>query len=536
MGLAERPNAREIEQTRRMILWDLFAFCEQVLGYDKLSRVFHGPMLANWDRVDRLRLLTGRQIDMGDLWPRDHIKTWCERARIIRAYAVRPDLTVVWWHAVEEMAQESAVAVGKQLQENARLRPFFPPGVLPSPSAKKFVTASGFSLRSNRSGDAPSMRAWGAGSEATGGHSNWGVLDDPVGYNDTVDSQHPAKIRWYQATARNVVRSDGWVDVIGTRWDEGDLYNHLMKPEHRFIWTVRGALERDGKPDESGEPTYLTRDQIERKRVALGPVMFPLQMQNDASHAAEAPWKPADCEHRITLESASGPGFKVCIMDPAARGVGGEDWMKEKSRGDGSKDRWAIQVWKFRRHEMRRERIWLDGDSSEVWSTEQGMARACQMMKKWGVRHVAIEDHSPYHYMNAFCRVAKDQGVPSPSYFDPGARFSNLILLAGRAQGKNPRFGAFVGKAQTGEIMICDTVPDDQVERFLNQVRHWVPRGNSNGLPFDDEADCATYSMDPSLESFVPRGAPDKAPDTLPPEFRPVNPVFNRGGRHIRFQ
>ena len=72
------------------------------------------------------------------------------------------------------MACESAVAIGKTFQQHKEFRKLRPE-IMPSVNAKKFVTASGFSLRANRIGDAPSMRAWGSGSEATGGHSRIGV-------------------------------------------------------------------------------------------------------------------------------------------------------------------------------------------------------------------------------------------------------------------------------------------------------------------------------------------------------------------------
>jgi hypothetical protein len=47
--------------------------------------------------------------------PRDHIKTWCERARILQCYLLDPSVTVTWWHAVEDKAVESADAIAESM-------------------------------------------------------------------------------------------------------------------------------------------------------------------------------------------------------------------------------------------------------------------------------------------------------------------------------------------------------------------------------------------------------------------------------------
>ena len=515
----------------------LYYFATEYLGYDKLSKSFHGPMLAEWDRIDRARH-KGNLIDTLDLWPRDHIKTWCERARVIRYYLYDPTATITVWHSVEEISQESAVAIGKTLRTNLKLRKVFQDGVLPSPHAKRFEGASGFSLRSNRIGDAPSFRAWGAGSEATGGHSKIGWLDDPTGMNDVMDNQHATKKKWFQGTVCNVVKSGGWKDVTATRWDREDMYGPLVKSPY-WKTTLRACMETNGVPDYKGEPVYLSAREIAKKRDQLGPVMFALQMMNDISHSEERPWKPESCEHFITREEAEvGRGYLVLIMDPAAAHVGGEDHLAERKRGDGSKDRWAIQLWKVRANGMRQERIWLDGESSEDWSMDEGMAIACRMLRRWRCAHTAIEDSQPYHYMNAFCRIARSEGVKAPARFNPDAKSGSLLLLQSRLGGKNPRWAAFCGRADSGEILICkDTVPDDQIERMLDQARNWVPRGKANGLPFDDEADCASYVMDPVIDLNAPKGATEMggAEEWSPFRKPRTEEEFTHSTGHIRW-
>jgi len=502
----------------------LFRLCTEVLRYDKLSEKFHKPMLDDWDTVDLLRM-RGRVVDTLDLWPRDHIKTWCERARAIRYYLLDPTITITFWHSVEEMAQESAVAIAKMLMENDDLRRLFPVGVLPAKNAKRWYTASGFELRSNRIGDAPSMRAWGAGSEATGGHSRVGILDDALGFNDVLDNQFAQKRRWYQATVRNVVRSDGWVDAIGTRWDREDFYGDWL---HNTGWQskVRACLETDGIPDYRGQPSFLTMEQIDRKRRELGPVMFAYQMMNDVSQSDARPWKPERCEHYCELKDAAGAGLIVIIMDPAAAYVGGEDFAAERGRADGTKDDWAIQVWKIRKRGMRQERIWLDGASSPSWSMDEGMMVAAQMQRRWECRHVAIEENEPRLYETAYRKIARAEGLSA-----------RVIHLSPHGLTKNVRWGAFCGRAESEEIVICKrTVPDAEIAKFLDQARNWVPRGKSNGLRHDDVADCACYVMDPEIDSYAPRVLHEtELAEWSPFRLYDKEPAYSGGSQWVRY-
>src|SRR3972149_2886051 len=221
----------------------LWYLCKQILNFELLTETFHRPMLRKWDEID-LQRSRGKQLFTLDLWPRDSYKTWCERARVIRRFMRDPSCTQTWWHAVEEMAQESGAAIGEHFLKNEKLRAVCKAGGMKLPSAlsKRFVTAVGFRLPDNRKDEAPSLRCAGAGSEVTGGHSDFGVLDDPTGLNDVRDNQMPAKRLWYRGTVRNVVRSNGNLDVIGTRWSKDDLYAPWLGAPH-WRSTVRAALE-----------------------------------------------------------------------------------------------------------------------------------------------------------------------------------------------------------------------------------------------------------------------------------------------------
>lgn len=512
----------------------LYYFCTEYLGYDKLSLSFHAPMLAKWDAID-IKRSAGKAIDTLDLWPRDHIKTWCERARVIRYYIRNPLHTHTWWHAVEEMAQESCVSIAKQFQFNAKLRPLFEHGVLPSPSAKRFVNAKNFSLRSNRIGDAPSMRAWGAGSEATGGHSQGCTLDDPIGYNDVVDSQMPAKKRWYQATVCNVVRSDGFKDAIGTRWDPDDLYQGWLDSKH-WISVTRSCLETNGEMDYAGEPVYLTRQQVEKKRDELGDAMFALQMMNDSKTKSLRSWDSSLCEHFIPLSQASGPGTLVLLSDPAPANIGSMKDLQYKQRGDGTKNEWAIALVKLRTNGQRREIILLDGKASKRWDLDQGYAEIFAMIRKWtnaGGAVARLAEESTGQAIALYEKTRREAARKAGIRYIP-------IDLAGTYEGsaKKVYFGALVSKAKQDEFLIADSVPSDFLspedhEGFLYQCRMCVfyPNGRNN-LRLDDRMNVVSFATDPAVKNLSP--SPGKI--ELTPFTRVERDTEGQGSLHVQWE
>lgn len=488
-------------------LRSLWYLATEFLGYDKLSETFHKPMLAEWDRIDHRRfgynaktgLLSGEteSIDTIDLWPRDHIKTWCERARVIRYYMFDPTWTHTWWHAVEEMAQESGAAIGKTLQTNNDLRKLFPTGVLPARNRVKFVSGGGFSLTSNRIGDAPSFRSWGAGSEATGGHSRGGTLDDPIGLNDVVDSQMPTKLRWYQATVCNVIRAEGSKDVIGTRWDRDDLYAPWLNSPY-WKATVRSCLETDGKMDYKGTPVYLTKEQVEKKRSELGEVMFAFQMMNDATPQGLRSWDPTLCEHFISEKEYRG-GITVCLSDPAPAQVGSYKDSQWKARGDGTKNEWAIAIIRLRTVGARKEAILLDGDASKEWDLDQGYRRIFAMMRKWGCTRLAEEatGQAIALYETRRRDIAREEG----------ARY-HPVKLAGtyRGQAKKVYFAALCSKAKDDEFLIADSCPKGFLDGFLQQARDcvFVGDGFRNNLKLDDRVNVVSFATDPEVVRLSP--------------------------------
>jgi len=521
----------------------LYDFCVDVLGYDALSESFHKPMLDAWDRLDlrRWRIYLGLEekgpspVDSMDLWARGHIKTYCQRARVIRYYLFDPGTTVTWWHAVEEKAVESADAIAEHLQQNKALRRLFPPGILPAMNRKKFCSGGKFNLSGKKVGTGASMQALGAGGEGTGGHSLVVVLDDFVGYNDVVDAQMPKKKEFYRATVCNVClrikitdpetkksrEIYGWKDVVGTRWPGGDPYGDwATSPD--WISTIRGSLETDGVPTDPGDPVYLSREQIEKERREQGSMMFAFQMQNNESPSGEKPWT-AECEQTCTIEEAKGPGYVLVLSDPAPFAMGSTDGRDEKFRRDGTKNWWATVVVKLRTKGELRQIILLDGIQSKGWGLEEGMSQTVKLAMKWRAQEGYCESTSTPMYTEKFIEAKKDLGwkgyiIGSRKRFDSEDRLKATY----NARAKCQYIGSLADRAKQNEVLVCDSfnLKDD----FFRQMRAFMPLPDGRtGIPFDDLVNAVAFATDPYFKtkyhavaeewSWSPFKEQDKQPD-----------------------
>jgi len=490
----------------------LYDFCVDILGYDALSPTFHKPMLDEWDRLNLRRFrqrfgfdaIDDAPIDRLDLWPRGHIKTWCQRAQVLLYYLTDPTITVTWWHAVEDKAHESVESIAEQLIKNNKLRALFPAGVLPAMNRKKFVAAGSFRLNSQRIGDAPSAMGMGAGGESTGAHSRVGVLDDFVGWNDVMDGQMAKKKQFYQATVRNVVlrtsNARGWIDCIGTHWAMDDPYVE-WKTSPDWICTLRACLETDGKPDPNGAPVYLSREQIDKERREQGSMWFAFQMMNDPSPSGEKPWIPEECERTCTIEEAKGPGYVIVLSDPAPFAMGSTDGRDERARRDGTKNWWASVILKLRMKGERREMILLDGIQSKNWGIEEGMNQTVKLALKWRALEGYCESTSSPVYLDKFLESKKDLGwkgyiIGSRKRFDAEDRLKATY----NARAKCNYLIALADRAKQSELIVCESFP--LKDEFFGQMRGFMPLPDGRtGIPFDDLANAVSFGTDPYFRS-----------------------------------
>lgn len=538
-GLYEKERRRRLRRAQR----DSFFLATEILnlgwndtaGGDEspfpgkgLSEELH-QKLFEWRDARRNRLLVFQAL------PRWHHKTTDLEIEIIQELLRNPNMTMFYFHAVDELAEMVLADIAIKLQHNPKLRELEPIGraangewydVLPPVNAKRW--ASLHELRVNREIKSgwPSVYARGAEAETSGYHCRKGFLDDIINRKVVEENRIPNVTNWLENTVMPVV-DDGFIRARGTRWDIGAPYEGWLedpdwctvmlpssvRPEDDFIedpsrvdWTKdKIVLQKSGDDSRpiygplSYRPTQIKKLQHFRKVMKQN---YAPQMENDPTLPGEKPWKPT-YERFITRKDAQGPGIIIVLGDPAPEAIGSLSKSPDaRRRKDGDKDDWAWAVVKLRAHGERLDSILLDGSYSKGWNLNAGFAEGIRLNRKWGTPYSAIETHGYVDLEAEQQKVAMQLGVIIAN-----------IPIKSTQTGKNAKFSVFCGRAASGEFWICDESCDKEFLReWFSQVRGWRPNSvGGNGLRHDDCAEVVTFAYDPGVLEYEPAIEPKKS-------------------------
>ena len=497
---AQKERLVRLHKAQRNLFW----LATEILGYKLLSETFHREICDDMDRMRREGVR--RQME---LWPRGHYKTTIQIARIIQDLLWDADETIFVCHAVEDEVGKIVQEAGSHLLKNAELRAL-KPEMMPAKTDRRFLKALQFTVkRPDYMQRQPSVQGKSTGSEITGAHCNRVYLDDIVGRNTIADSGLPRVKSWFRSTVMPVLNPGGTILVTGTRWDLDDPYAAWLKSKD-WVCRVRAAMETEGKPDYKGVPTLLATREIQLRRREMGESDFAFQYMNDPSPSGDKPWD-VGCEQIIgmravgSLPGASGPGAIFVLSDPAPAKEGSIKQDGEKFRADGTKDDWALAVVKLKNHNGMRIGVLLDLSTSKEWTMAEGLDEACRLMRVWGTNKFFNESYGGLvaSYTREATDASRRNGVPM--YFDKNGQLPGFEASYGKGA-KNQRFSLLAGWAKSNQFYICgETVPADELEKFLGQARTWLPLPNGrNTNRYDDSADVVSRITDPALRHFAP--------------------------------
>ncbi len=515
---------------------DLYYLATEVLGYDYVIKGWHRPLLAAWDerRVSWMASLASSSVPYFDLdlWPREYGKTTAGKAQVIQDLLWDPDETFIWWHAVDDRASEEVNSIAEAIQGNDLVR-WMLGDRAPSKRDRKFASGGKFRLPGSK---AITMRSFGAGSEATGGHARIGIVDDPIGKNDIDDQQIPKKLLWYENTVQNVIQGrDGWVRHRGTRWDEDDYYRPLIE-DTSVDTIIRGSYEvapprgEDGEPEWDdparpwtepadldadgktwlGEPQLWTADQIEAKRRKMRLYVFSCQKQNKPAPAAMLGWKQSHeqfCDATFLRKFA---GRYVVLTDPAPANNPFAAPDRVQVRKDGSKDWWSTSVWRIFYEEDVLRAALITGIRSQEWEPSEGFDKAIELCRRFGTPNFFWEQYGfGATYTEPIRAALKRHGARLST--DEKGEWRKYVDDRG-AFAKNRRIETLCDWNTNGRIYICDRCPDDYLHGdgkrtgFLTQLRAWraLQKGRNN-LHWDDDADCGARITDEVMNALLPQ-------------------------------
>lgn len=140
----------------------------------------------------------------------------------------------------------------------------------------------------------PTITTAGVDVTKVGMHYDIIYVDDPMSQNNTGNSEAMDKVKdWYKLLF-SLLEPTGQMIVIGTRWDDSDLYGYIIESEEerkkegkpsQFEITLRKATEDDGT---LAFPQRLTREFLDNQLKLQGSYIFNAQYQNDPVPRDEA--------------------------------------------------------------------------------------------------------------------------------------------------------------------------------------------------------------------------------------------------------
>jgi hypothetical protein len=289
----------------------------------------------------------------------------------------------------------------------------------------------------------------------------------------------------------------------GKRWHDGtpyhpnDLWSTMVKAnvEGKKIYDlfILGAIEEVEQSDGSvkDELTLPIRhswkilEDLRQEEISRtgNDDLFYLQMlckvRSPRTLATKMEWL-----RTCSVKDLSPTAFGVIVVDPA--------WKGTKNAGEG--DSASIQVWFYERRGSLVLRFLVDGRHSNEMTDAEGKSEIFRLMRKWYIGDVAPEEFGGWAFRQALSNEAITRGVSL-----------NVIELEGVKHkiGKGQRISSFLGDVQYGRVFICEEVPMELREPFMEQYEEYA---GPETLDHDDALDCAAYTSDEAITAaYVPR-------------------------------
>lgn len=303
----------QIKQLRKRMKHDLFFLATVGLGYDRLSKDFHGSY-CQW-----LKQTWGERYRM-TLFARDHYKTTVNTVSdsiqmalpggkdLPHPYCLGPNGKILLSHEARESASRFLYEITAAFRAKPVMLALFPE-LIPHPR-KQRMNKFELELPRTEHHKEPTFDTIGVGGAAQGRHYNWLKLDDLVG-EDARDSETVMGrvLTWFDNINSLLTRLkiDGW-DLVGTRWSASDVYAHAVKMYgvNRGLSILNAYDSQDVEKMDEGDLLIYARGALERglpvfpeefdlkdlNRIRRNPVVWAAQYANNPREGGLTEFKP----------------------------------------------------------------------------------------------------------------------------------------------------------------------------------------------------------------------------------------------------
>jgi predicted phage terminase large subunit-like protein len=249
-----------------------------------------------------------------DLWAREHYKsTVITYAGTIFEILNNPEVTIGIFSHTRPIAKAFMRQVKQEFETNDGLKELYPDILWADPrkEAPKWSEDEGIVVKRKSNPKEATIEAWGVvDGQPTSKHYSLLIYDDIVTKESVSTPEMIQKTTDSLALSYNLGAHGGKRRFIGTRYHFNDTYKVLIQRK-TALPRVKPAT-KDGKVE--GEPVFLTREQLAKKRSDMGPYVFGCQMLQDPK-ADEA---QGFVEKWLKYASVSQVGHNlVMVVDPA---------------------------------------------------------------------------------------------------------------------------------------------------------------------------------------------------------------------------
>jgi predicted phage terminase large subunit-like protein len=272
------------EQLRGLILrtlapTDVYAYGEYVFGYE--AEPHHRIM------VDAIDEAIAKRENIVILMPRGSSKTtWGNTIKLSHHISRNKDVRIGLISNTAKQSNDFSRAIRYTLEANTKQHEVF--GNLKS--AQKWTDVEWLRADSRWAGSKDvTLYSAGAGGAIISKRFDIIICDDILDEENTLTPEAREKVEtWFWKTLRPCLVPGGIIIILGTRWAEDDLYQHLIDPVEKggkgWKNIIIPAIQVDADGNEfSYWPNYWPLDKLYDERIAMGSALFSCSYQNDIS-------------------------------------------------------------------------------------------------------------------------------------------------------------------------------------------------------------------------------------------------------------
>lgn len=316
----EKEVAIHIALAKPILEQNLYKFATKVLevekGKDRLALgQVHKELCFFIDQDKKRKKLV--------LIPRGHLKsTIITIGRSLQAICANPNVRILIGNATYALACSFLTEIKRHLKFNEKIKLMW--GDLSANAEKWSENQISIDRGSDITGKKePTVTAMGVESNLTSQHYDIIILDDLVNKDYVNSADQILKTVDFYKECLNLLEPGGELILVGTRWDDKDLYGWIMDPDNQAIGDFEVFLREafsgslDGDDFVALYPEKFSQKYLQNLRAQQGPYVFANQYQNRPISKEDADFKE-EWFHEYDPTDVKGRPLNIFTMvDPA---------------------------------------------------------------------------------------------------------------------------------------------------------------------------------------------------------------------------